>query len=34
MILFYNNFNQRKLIKFANLTKKSKLGGLIIFFLN
>lgn len=27
MILFYNNFNQRKLIKFANLTKKSKLGG-------
>jgi ribosomal protein S4 len=30
--LFYNNFNQKKLIKFANLTKKSKLGGINFFF--
>lgn len=30
--LFYNNFNQRKLLKFANLTKKSKLGGINFFF--
>jgi len=32
IILFYNNFNQRKLIKFANLTKKSKIGGINYFF--
>lgn len=32
IILFYNNFNQRKLIKFSNLTKKSKVGGINYFF--
>lgn len=30
--LFYNNFNKKKLLKFANLIKKSKLGGINFFF--
>lgn len=32
IILFYNNFNQKKLMKFSNLTKKSKVGGINYFF--
>ena len=30
--LFYNNFNQKKLLKFSQLTKKSKSGGINFFF--
>lgn len=30
--LFYNNFNKKKLLKFAQLTKKSKCGGINYFF--
>jgi ribosomal protein S4 len=30
--LFYNNFNKKKLLKFAHLTKKSKSGGINFFF--
>lgn len=30
--LFYNNFNRKKLLKFAYLTKKSKCGGINYFF--
>lgn len=32
IILFYNNFNLKKLLKFSNLTKKSKCGGINFFF--
>jgi hypothetical protein len=31
--LFYNNFNKKKLLKFSNLTKRSKCGGINFFFL-
>jgi ribosomal protein S4 len=30
--LFYNNFNKKKIIKFSNLTRKSKCGGINYFF--
>lgn len=30
--LFYNNFNKKKLLKFSNLIKKSKIGGINFFF--
>lgn len=32
IILFYNNLNKKKLLKFSNLTKKSKLGSINYFF--
>jgi ribosomal protein S4 len=32
LTLFYNNFNKKKLLKFAQLTKKSKCGGINFFF--
>lgn len=32
IILFYNNFNRKKLLKLSNLVTKSKLGGINFFF--